>query len=89
MTDATFHRISVWRAGAAAGLGFATLMVLCWIGAFIPFSSPTHGYISLFTPAEIHSVRALVEGTLWALLFGLVAGAVFATAYNLLAPHER
>jgi hypothetical protein len=89
MTDVTLHRISVWRAGAAAGLAFSTLMVLCWIGAFIPFSSPTHGFISLFTPAEIHSVRALIEGTLWALLFGLVAGAILATSYNLLARLER
>jgi len=89
MVDTSLHRVSVRRAGTATGLGFAILMVLCWLGAFIPFSSPTHAYISLFTPAAIHSVRALVEGTFWALLFGLVAGAVLATAYNLLARLER
>jgi hypothetical protein len=64
-------------------------MILCWIGAFVPFSSPTHAYISLFTPAEIHSVRALLEGTLWALLFGLVAGMTLAATYNLSARLER
>ena len=89
MSDTAPHRISILRAGAAGGLGMAVLMVLCWIGAFIPFSSPTHAYINLFTPAELHSVRALVEGTFWALLFGLVAGAVLATAYNLMARLER
>jgi hypothetical protein len=67
----------------------AVLMVLCWIGAFVPFSSPTHAYINLFTPGELHSVRALLEGTAWALLFGLVAGVVLATAYNLMARFER
>ena len=83
------HRISILRAGAASALGMAGLMILCWIGAFIPYSSPTHGYIRLFTPAEIHSVRALLEGTVWALLFGLVAGSVLAASYNMLARLER
>jgi hypothetical protein len=89
MSDVTSHRISILRAGAAGGLGLAVLMLLCWIGAFIPFSSPTHAYINLFTPAELHSVRALMEGSFWALLFGLVAGVVFAAAYNLMARLER
>lgn len=89
MSDTEPHRISLLRAGAAGGFGLAALMILCWVGAFIPFSSPTHAYISLFTPAELHSVRALLEGTFWALLFGLVAGVVLATAYNLSARLER
>jgi len=89
MSDTAPHCISILRAGAAGDLGMAVLTLLCWIGAFVPFSSPTHAYINLFTPAELHSVRALLEGTAWALLFGLVAGAVLATAYNLLARLER
>jgi hypothetical protein len=89
MAEITPHRISAKRAGAAGGLGLAALMILCWIGAFVPFSSPTHAHISLFTPAEIHSVRALLEGTLWALLFGLVAGMTLAATYNLSARLER
>jgi len=89
MANAGTHQMSVLRVSAAAGIGLAVLMVLCWVGAFIPFSSPTHAFIGLFTPAEMHSTQALLEGTFWAFLFGLVAGAVIAAAYNLLARLER
>ena len=83
------RRLSVPRVALAAGAGLAVLMVLCWLGAFLPFGSPTHAYVSLFTPAELTSVQALLEGTFWSLGFGLIAGAVLATAYNLFAGLER
>lgn len=68
-----------------AGLAF----VVCWLATFIPFSSPTHAYISLFTNAEISSGLAVVEGTCWSLLFGLIVGAIFAVAYNVTGPLVR
>jgi len=89
MADTCSHRIIPLRASAAGGLGLAMLMILCWIGAFVPGTSPTHAFVGLFTPSELHSIRALAEGTLWAFLFGLVAGAVLAMAYNLSARLER
>jgi hypothetical protein len=60
------------------------VFVLCWLGTFIPFSSPTHAYIGLFTPAEMNSVVALCQGAAWSFLFGGLSGAVFAWIYNLL-----
>jgi hypothetical protein len=89
MTDHVRRGVSVTRVSAAAGVALAVLMILCWIGAFIPFASPTHAYVGLFTPAELHSARALLESTLWALLFGLIAGGVVAITYNSLARLER
>lgn len=83
------HRLGVLRLAAAGGAAGAIIFILCWAGTFIPFSSPTHGYIALFTPAEMQSVQALSEGTLWALLFGVLVGAVFAVCYNLFAGLER
>jgi hypothetical protein len=35
------------------------------------------------------SVTALLEGTLWSLLFGALAGGVFALVYNALAGLDR
>jgi hypothetical protein len=58
------------------------LFVLCWIGTFIPFSSPTHAYIALFTPAPMSSIAALIEGTCWSLAFGALIGALVALVYN-------
>ena len=63
--------------------------VLCWLGTFVPFSSPTHAYITLFTTAPVNSVAALTEGGLWSLLFGGLVGALFAVVYNATASLDR
>lgn len=89
MSTIATRRLSVVRVAVAAGVGLAVVMVLCWLGAFLPFGSPTHAYVSLFTPAELTSVQALLEGTFWSLGFGLIVGAVLAATYNLLARLER
>jgi hypothetical protein len=88
MNSAT-HRLGALRLAAAGGVTAAVIFVLCWIGAFIPFSSPTHAYIGLFTLAETKSVTALAEGTLWSFLFGILSGALFAAVYNLFASLDR
>lgn len=83
------RRLGLFRLASAAGVTSAIVFALCWVGTFIPFSSPTHAFIALFSPAEMSSVRALVEGTGWALLFGALVGAVFAAVYNLFGGLER
>jgi hypothetical protein len=80
--DERAHTLSVSRllvTGAATG---AVIFVLCWLGTLIPYSSPTHAYITLFTSAEVSSGRALVEGTFWSLLFAGLAAALFGVIYN-------
>lgn len=83
------HRVSVIRLSVAAGVSAAAIFVLCWIGTFVPFSSPTHAYIGLFTNAEYSSAAALFQGVCWSFAFGLVVGAVFALIYNATAPLGR
>jgi hypothetical protein len=73
----------------AGGVTAGVVFVLCWIGTFIPFSSPTHAYIGLFTNADTNSGQALAEGTLWSLLFGVLVGAAFALIYNATAALDR
>ena len=81
--------LNVVRLIIAGGATAAVVFVLCWLGTFIPFSSPTHAYISLFTNADISSGVALVQGTCWSLLFGALVGGVFALIYNATAPFGR
>jgi hypothetical protein len=76
------HSLGVARLAVASGITAGAIFVLCWIGTFVPFSSPTHAYIRLFTNADINSGLALAEGTCWSLLFGFLVGAVFALIYN-------
>ena len=82
-------RLGVRRLAVAAGLTMAAVFALCWIGMFVPFSSPTHAYVGLFTAAEPTSALALAEGTLWSLLFGALVGGLFALIYNATASISR
>lgn len=81
--------IGVLRLAATLGVGAALIFVLCWLGTFISFSSPTHAYIGLFTLADTQSAQALAEGTIFSLLFGLLSGAIIAVLYNLFAALDR
>lgn len=83
------HTLNAMRLIIAGGVTAAVVFILCWMGTFIPFSSPTHGYISLFTNADISSGLALAEGTCWSLLFGALVGAAFALIYNATAALDR
>lgn len=77
------HVLSVARLAIAGGITAAVVFVLCWLGTFASFSSPTHAYIGLFTSAEFRSGLALAQGFCWSLLFGVLVGAIFALAYNM------
>ena len=81
--------LNVPRLIIAGGLTAAGIFVLCWLGTLVPFSSPTHAYISLFTNEDVGSVAALVQGACWSLLFGALVGGAFAVIYNATAGLER
>jgi hypothetical protein len=81
--------LDVLRVAIAGGTTAAALLRLCWLGTFIPLAGATHAYIELFTTAPVRSGLALAEGFCWSLLFGALAGAVFAMIYNATAPRRR
>ena len=89
LANGRVHRIGVVRLAATLGVGAALIFGFCWLGIFIPMSSPTHAYIGLFTSAEPKSVFALLEGGVWSFLFGALTGAVLAAVYNLFARLDR
>lgn len=77
--------IGVVHLAVTAAVAAAAIFVLCWIGTFIGFVSPTHAYVRLFTTWDTQSVQALIEGGTWSLLFGLLSGGLIAALYNLFA----
>lgn len=83
------HSLNVGRMLVSGGVTAAIVFVLCWLGTFITFSSPTHAYIGLFTNADVSSGQALAEGTLWSLLFGALVSAAFAIVFNATAAFTR
>ena len=82
------QRIGVLRLAATLGVAAAAIFLLCWLGTFVPLSSPTHAYIGLFTQAGPGSERALAEGICWSFVFGALSGAAIALFYNLFANLE-
>jgi hypothetical protein len=87
--ETSAHRLGIRRFGVTGGTTSAAVFVLCWLGTFIPLSSPTHAFIALFTPADTQSIAALLEGTLWSLLFGALSAVLFAAIYNTTVGLER
>lgn len=88
-TSSHIHQLSVARLAVTGGMTAAVLFILCWLGTFIPYSSPTHAYVALFSGMQANSAGALLQGTVWSLLFGGIAGALFALIYNATAPLDR
>jgi hypothetical protein len=81
--------LGITRLAVTGGVTGGLFLVFCWLGTFLPVSSPTHAYIKLFTNADVGSARALVEGGVWALLFGALISALFAFVYNSVAALSR
>jgi len=73
--------------GLAASAALVVLFVLCWIvAAVIPsLAGASHGWIALFTTAPVSSVRALVEGVVWSIVFGWIIALVMVPIYNRIA----
>lgn len=88
-TTAHIHRLNVARFFVAGGVTAGVIFVLCWLGTMAPLSSPTHAFISLFTTRPVNSPAALLEGAVWSLLFGALAGSLFAIIYNGTASLDR
>jgi hypothetical protein len=83
------RRIGVARLAATGALAALVFYILCWIGALLPLGYVSHMYVQLFTTAEITSGAALLEGAVWSVLFGLIAGALVALFYNAFAFLDR
>ena len=81
----TSRRIGVLRLALTGAITAGVFFVLCWIGLFIPFGSPTHTFIGLFTNAEMTSAVALFQGLCWSVVFGALVGGMTAFVYNALS----
>jgi len=76
------NRIEIVRCAVAVAVTLALLFALCWLGALLSIGPATHMFVSLFTPAAPISMLALATGACSALLFGGLAGAIFALTFN-------
>ena len=83
------NRIGIFHLAATGGLAAVVIFEVCWVGTYLSFASPTHAYIGLFTKPNVQPEVALLQGSLWSLLFGGLSGALIAAIYNMLAGLRR
>lgn len=76
------NRIEIVRCAVAVAATLALLFALCWLGALLSIGPATHMFVALFTAAAPISPLALVTGLCSALVFGGLAGAIFAVTFN-------
>ena len=79
------RKIGVLRLALTGAITAGVFFALCWVGLFLPFGSPTHAYLGLFTNAEMTSAAALFQGLCWSVAFGALVGGLTAFFYNALS----
>lgn len=83
------HRIGAARLAATGALFMGLFYILCWSGAALGIVPVSHMYLQLFSSAPMSSTAMLVEGAIWSIVFGLLAGALIAVLYNALGRLDR
>jgi hypothetical protein len=83
------QRFSVLGGGLTGASLFGVLFVACWVGTAIQGLDVTHAFISLFTTEPVASQAALMEGLIWAAVFGGFSGALTALFGNVFAVARR
>jgi len=83
------HLLGPARFAVTGALFMGVFYILCWAGAALGIVPVTHMYLQLFSDAPMPSTAMLVEGTIWSVLFGLLAGALIALIYNALGSLDR
>ena len=83
------HRIGATRPAMTGALFMGIFYILCWSGAALGIVPVSHLYLQLFSDAPMPSTAMLVEGAIWSVVFGLVAGALIALLYNALHGLDR
>ena len=76
--------------GWALTATFVLLYVLCWLAAILfPDLNLTHAWLGLYSTAPVGSVRGLIEGFIWNVVFAWTAAITFGVVYNSLAPRPE
>jgi hypothetical protein len=81
--------VSLIRYTLAGAGSLFTLFVLCWLATAIGDLRLSHMFIELFTAQPVASGAALLEGLVFALVFGAASGFLVALNLNLFGFVER
>jgi hypothetical protein len=76
-------KLSLARCAFIGAAALIVLFILFWATSAAGALNASRAFVSLFTPAPVSSLAALIGGGAWALAFGAAVGALVAASYNL------
>ena len=75
--------LNIVALGWGLSAALVVLFVICLAVALVfPDWQASHGWIGLFSVAPTTSIRVWIDGIVFSLVFGWIAGAVLGLAYN-------
>src|SRR5262249_2387273 len=81
--------LDVIALGWGLSAALVVLFVICLAVALVfPDWRASHGWIGLFSVAPMTSVRVWIDGIIFSIVFGWVAGVVLGLVYNRLIPRR-
>lgn len=84
------ENLAVLRLATTGAITLFAFFVICWIAVLLGVPAAPHAYLGLFTDAaNPASGTALVQGLIWSVVFGFVAGGLLALVYNRLGKVGR
>ena len=77
------HRLDLIAFGWALSGALVALLVICEAAAVIlPGWQLAHNWLTLFSAADVGSLRNFIEGVIASAIFGWIIAAVLVTIYN-------
>jgi hypothetical protein len=81
--EAEFSKLNLMAFGWALSTALIVLFILCEAAAIVfPGWQLAHGWLALFSTADVGSVRNLMDGIVFSVVFGWITAGVLAPTYN-------
>jgi hypothetical protein len=90
MADHSHETLSPTAAAVGLSVALIVRFVVCVLARILaPGLQASHAWVGLFTTAPVLSLRAWIEGLVFSVVFGAIAGSIFALAYNAVIGRSR
>lgn len=76
-------KLDLMAFGWGLSAALVVLLILCELAAIIfPGWSLAHNWLTLFSAAEVGSLRNLIEGVIFSIIMGWITAAILVLTYN-------
>ena len=90
MSDHSNRTLSPTAAAVGLSAALIVLFVVCALAQLVaPGLQASHAWVGLFTTAPVLSLQAWIEGIVFSVVFGAIAGTIFVLVYNAVIARSR